>query len=198
MNSSLCRRSASKDGLLRISRFMDSSALHLIIVTSILEFFLNSLTYEQGLLRRYGYVVVIEKRMQVSSKQETIGDSVISILSNWKDVRRFESRKGLLFKYSTLPIVRRNFMATRNAPWPSRGPYVEERLERMRRLRITASLAATLRAEYGEEARRRRQRAGRRARVDKMLSPIPAALVGPEKLPAAAFEQATIDALLAP
>ena len=77
-------------------------------------------------------------------------------------------------------------------------PYVEERLERLRRLRITASLVATLRAEYGEEARLRRQRAGRRLRVDKMLAPFPAALVGPEKLPAAAFEQATIDALLAP
>jgi 2-polyprenyl-6-methoxyphenol hydroxylase-like FAD-dependent oxidoreductase len=77
-------------------------------------------------------------------------------------------------------------------------PYVEERLERMRRLRITASLAATLRAEYGEEARLRRQRAGRRMRVDKMLSPMAASLVGPDKLPAAAFEQATIDALLAP
>jgi len=77
-------------------------------------------------------------------------------------------------------------------------PYVAERLERMRRLRITASLTATLRAEYGEEARRRRQRAGRRLRVDNMLSPIPASLIGPEKLPAAAFEPATIDALLAP
>jgi hypothetical protein len=76
--------------------------------------------------------------------------------------------------------------------------YVEERLERMRRLRITARLAVTLRAEYGEEARLRGQRAGHRTRVDKMLSPAPAALVGPERLPAAAFEQATIDALLAP
>jgi 2-polyprenyl-6-methoxyphenol hydroxylase-like FAD-dependent oxidoreductase len=76
--------------------------------------------------------------------------------------------------------------------------YVEERLERMRRLRITARLAVTLRAEYGEEARLRRQRAGHRARVNKMLSPAPASLVGPERLPAAAFEQTTIDALLAP
>jgi hypothetical protein len=65
-------------------------------------------------------------------------------------------------------------------------------------LRITARLAVTLRAEYGEEARLRGQRAGHRTRVDKMLSPAPAALVGPERLPAAAFEQATIDALLAP
>jgi 2-polyprenyl-6-methoxyphenol hydroxylase-like FAD-dependent oxidoreductase len=77
-------------------------------------------------------------------------------------------------------------------------PYVEERLERLRRLRVTARFAAVLRAEFGEEARLRRQRAGRRMRVDKMLSPGPAALIGPEKLPAAAFEQSTIDALLAP
>jgi 2-polyprenyl-6-methoxyphenol hydroxylase-like FAD-dependent oxidoreductase len=76
-------------------------------------------------------------------------------------------------------------------------PYVEERLERMRRLRITARLTVTLRAEYGEEARMRRQRAGHRVRVGKMLSPSPASIVGPEKLPAAAFEQTTIDALLA-
>jgi 2-polyprenyl-6-methoxyphenol hydroxylase-like FAD-dependent oxidoreductase len=41
--------------------------------------------------------------------------------------------------------------------------YVEERLERLLRLRITASLVAAPRAEYGEEARLRRQRAGRRS-----------------------------------
>ena len=76
-------------------------------------------------------------------------------------------------------------------------PYAEERLERMRRLRIVARLATTLRAEFGEEARLRRQRVGQRMRVDKMLSPLPATLVGPERLPAAAFEQSTIDALLA-
>jgi 2-polyprenyl-6-methoxyphenol hydroxylase-like FAD-dependent oxidoreductase len=77
-------------------------------------------------------------------------------------------------------------------------PYVEERFERMRRLRVTARFAVLLRAQYGEDARLRRQRAGRRMRVDKMLSPGPAALIGPEKLPPAAFEQSTIDALLAP
>lgn len=77
-------------------------------------------------------------------------------------------------------------------------PYVEKRLERMRRLRILARFVTTLRAEFGEEARLRRQRAGRRTRVEKMPSPLPASLIGPERLPAAAFEQATIDALLAP
>jgi 2-polyprenyl-6-methoxyphenol hydroxylase-like FAD-dependent oxidoreductase len=77
-------------------------------------------------------------------------------------------------------------------------PYVEERLERMRRLRITARYVATLRAEFGEEARRRRGRALRRVFVDKMPSPMPAALIGPEKLPAACFEPSTVEALLAP
>jgi 2-polyprenyl-6-methoxyphenol hydroxylase-like FAD-dependent oxidoreductase len=77
-------------------------------------------------------------------------------------------------------------------------PYVEERAERMRRLRITARLRAKLWAEFGEEARHRRQRAGRRMRVDKAPSPLGAIVVGPEKVPAICFEQSTIDALVAP
>ena len=68
----------------------------------------------------------------------------------------------------------------------------------MRRLRVTMRLLATLRAEFGDEARARRQRAGRRMFVDKMLSPAMASLLGPEALPAEAFEQRTLDALLAP
>jgi 2-polyprenyl-6-methoxyphenol hydroxylase-like FAD-dependent oxidoreductase len=75
-------------------------------------------------------------------------------------------------------------------------PYVEERLERMRRLRIVARLATQVRVEFGEDARLRRLRVGQRIR-EKMLSPLGASLVGPEKLPPAAFEQSTIDALLA-
>jgi 2-polyprenyl-6-methoxyphenol hydroxylase-like FAD-dependent oxidoreductase len=76
--------------------------------------------------------------------------------------------------------------------------YVEERLERMRRLRIAARLFTQLRVEFGEEARRRRERAMRRVRFGKMPSPAGATLVGPDRLPAAHFEQSTIDALLAP
>jgi len=76
--------------------------------------------------------------------------------------------------------------------------YVEERLERMRRLRITARLDATLRAEFGPSAAARRARAFRRIFVEGRLAPFPgAALAGPETVPAAAFEQQTIDALLA-
>lgn len=75
--------------------------------------------------------------------------------------------------------------------------YVDERLERMRRLRIAARMAAKLRAEFGEEARLRRARVTRRLR-QKMPSPAGAGLVGPEKMPAANFEQSTLDALFAP
>ncbi|MFO1159345.1 MAG: NAD(P)/FAD-dependent oxidoreductase [Reyranellaceae bacterium] len=74
--------------------------------------------------------------------------------------------------------------------------YVRERAERMRRLRIAARLVSTLRAEFGDAARRRRLAVGRRVAVDKMLSPALATLAGPENLPAEAFEQRTIDALL--
>lgn len=76
--------------------------------------------------------------------------------------------------------------------------YVLERRERMRRLRIAARLVSTLRAEFGATARRRRQAVAHRVAVDKMLSPGLATLLGPEMLPAEAFEQDTIDALLAP
>jgi hypothetical protein len=77
-------------------------------------------------------------------------------------------------------------------------PYVAERLERMRRLRIAARFVTRLRVEFGEEARLRRQRAMRRIMVDRMPSPSGAVLMGPEKVPAVDFEQRTIEALLAP
>jgi 2-polyprenyl-6-methoxyphenol hydroxylase-like FAD-dependent oxidoreductase len=80
---------------------------------------------------------------------------------------------------------------------PSFEPYVEERLERMRRLRITARLATTLRVEFGPSAAVRRARALRRMFAEKRLSPLGTAMAGPEALPAEAFEQRTIDALLA-
>ena len=75
--------------------------------------------------------------------------------------------------------------------------YVAERLERMRRLRIAARLVAKLGVEFGEEARLRRARVARRVR-EKMPTPAGAAILGPEKIPAANFEQSTLDALLAP
>jgi 2-polyprenyl-6-methoxyphenol hydroxylase-like FAD-dependent oxidoreductase len=79
---------------------------------------------------------------------------------------------------------------------PDFRPYVEERAERMRRLRITAQVATTLRVEFGPEARDRRARAGKRV-VAGQLGPLPASLIGPERLPAEAFLPETIEKLLA-
>jgi 2-polyprenyl-6-methoxyphenol hydroxylase-like FAD-dependent oxidoreductase len=93
-------------------------------------------------------------------------------------------------------IVREIILATRDWRQSSFEPYVEERLERMRRLRIAARLATTLRVEFGPAAAIRRARARQRIFVDGWLSPIPAGMAGPEVLPPEAYEQRTIDALL--
>jgi 2-polyprenyl-6-methoxyphenol hydroxylase-like FAD-dependent oxidoreductase len=79
---------------------------------------------------------------------------------------------------------------------PDFRPYVEERAERMRRLRITAQVATTLRVEFGQEARERRARVGKRVAAGQ-LGPLPASLIGPERLPAEAFLPETIEKLLA-
>ena len=76
-------------------------------------------------------------------------------------------------------------------------PYVEERRERMRRLRIAARLASKLRVEFGEEAKKRRATVSQRA-LERQLSPLPAALMGPERLPPDAFLPETIEKLIAP
>jgi 2-polyprenyl-6-methoxyphenol hydroxylase-like FAD-dependent oxidoreductase len=80
---------------------------------------------------------------------------------------------------------------------PDFRPYVEERAERMRRLRITAQVVTTLRVEFGSEARERHARVGKRVAAGQ-LAPLPACLIGPERLPAEAFFPETIEKLLAP
>jgi len=75
--------------------------------------------------------------------------------------------------------------------------YVDERRERMRRLRITAGLATKIRVEFGEDAKRRRARVSDRM-LERQLSPLPAAVIGPERLPAEAYTPETIDKLIAP
>jgi 2-polyprenyl-6-methoxyphenol hydroxylase-like FAD-dependent oxidoreductase len=79
---------------------------------------------------------------------------------------------------------------------PDFSPYVEERAERMRRLRITAQVVTTLRVEFGQEARERRARVGKRVAAGQ-LAPLRASMVGPDRLPAEAFLPETIEKLLA-
>src|SRR3954462_11009117 len=75
--------------------------------------------------------------------------------------------------------------------------YIDERRERMRRLRITAALATKLRVEFGEDAKQRRARVSNRM-LERQLSPLPAAVIGPERLPAEAYTSETIEKLIAP
>jgi 2-polyprenyl-6-methoxyphenol hydroxylase-like FAD-dependent oxidoreductase len=75
--------------------------------------------------------------------------------------------------------------------------YVEERCERMRRLRFVARLVSTLVAEFSEEARHRRQRVWQRRLADPAVAlPMLAMTKGPHNLPAHAFEQPAWDKLL--
>jgi hypothetical protein len=68
--------------------------------------------------------------------------------------------------------------------------YVEERRERMRRLRLCARLDAVIHAEFGPQAQRRREvLRARRAADPSFLACQAAVMLGPEKLPAALFDE---------
>ena len=68
-------------------------------------------------------------------------------------------------------------------------PYGTERAERMRRLRFSARLVTELRATFSPEGAARRRRWAKRAATEfLLLAPILAYLVGPERMPAEAFE----------
>lgn len=89
----------------------------------------------------------------------------------------------------------------RDTPVWDRGalaPYVEERAERMRRLRFASSLTSALANEFGPEAEARRRAFRARAAVDQTLGAGRlAAFVGPDFLPAEAFTDAEFERALA-
>ena len=78
-------------------------------------------------------------------------------------------------------------------------PYMEERAERMRRLRFCNAVATTLRGEFGPEARERRRRAGQRMQVEPELGLWRRAyLGGPESVPESAFDERVRERLCSP
>jgi 2-polyprenyl-6-methoxyphenol hydroxylase-like FAD-dependent oxidoreductase len=78
------------------------------------------------------------------------------------------------------------------------APYGQERAERMRRLRATAEAGTRLRVDFTERGRLQRKAAFARFAADPAARlPIAAALVGPEVLPAEAFERSAADRMLA-
>jgi 2-polyprenyl-6-methoxyphenol hydroxylase-like FAD-dependent oxidoreductase len=77
--------------------------------------------------------------------------------------------------------------------------YASERAERMRRVRFTATIMATLFADFGPDAPKRRLQALGRMQQDESLSLwLASILVGPDAVPPSTFEDATLDALIAP
>lgn len=69
-------------------------------------------------------------------------------------------------------------------------PYVEERRERLRRLRFSAQIQSALYAEFGEEARARRLRANARFADDPtLMSTLLAGMIGPENVDAECFTE---------
>jgi 2-polyprenyl-6-methoxyphenol hydroxylase-like FAD-dependent oxidoreductase len=75
--------------------------------------------------------------------------------------------------------------------------YTTERRERMRRLRTVARMVAVRESEFSEAARRRRIEIHERIAAEPMLGiPFGAAFVGPEAIPAAAFEDAFVERVM--
>lgn len=86
-----------------------------------------------------------------------------------------------------------------SSAWTPRalGDYGHERQERMRRLRITARLVGTLRCSFGAASRVRRRVVADllRAEPERRLVAL-AAVVGPQRVPAEAFDEAAVERLL--
>jgi 2-polyprenyl-6-methoxyphenol hydroxylase-like FAD-dependent oxidoreductase len=78
------------------------------------------------------------------------------------------------------------------------APYIDERTERMRRLRIVAHVATELRCTFTPEARLRRASFGERMMADPMiLDLMVSSLAGPETAPAECFTDANVEHILA-
>ena len=88
---------------------------------------------------------------------------------------------GLSITYRDVRIVSDILKETLDWSRVDFSPYAEERRERMRRLRFTASVQAALDMEFGEQARARRKSYHERA---------PAVMAGPEVVPPDAFTDA--------
>jgi len=105
--------------------------------------------------------------------------------------------QGLSITYRDVRIVRDLMLDNRNWTPGLFRPYADERRERMRRLRLTASTFSILNAEFGEHARKRRMK----VREDRMRNSFPdvtpATFVGPEVLPAEMFDATILDRLRA-
>ncbi|MES2724146.1 MAG: FAD-dependent monooxygenase [Pseudomonadota bacterium] len=95
---------------------------------------------------------------------------------------------GLSITYRDVRIVTDILKAESDWSRADFTPYAQERAERLRRLRFTASIVSTLEAEFGEAARARRDSLHERASQDASLRAHTfAVMAGPEVLPPEIF-----------
>jgi 2-polyprenyl-6-methoxyphenol hydroxylase-like FAD-dependent oxidoreductase len=103
--------------------------------------------------------------------------------------------QGLSITYRDVRIVRDLMLENRN--WGSEifRPYADERGERMRRLRLTASTFSILSAEFGDHARERRVKVREERLRNNFPDLAPATFVGPDVIPAELFDETILDRL---
>jgi 2-polyprenyl-6-methoxyphenol hydroxylase-like FAD-dependent oxidoreductase len=106
--------------------------------------------------------------------------------------------QGLSVTYRDVRIVRDLLLESEDWRTGRFAPYAEERAERMRRLRFSAALQSAIENEFGPEAAARRRRVHERQAADPtFMLPAIAAMVGPDRVPALAFEDSLRERLLA-
>ncbi|HYR78593.1 MAG TPA: FAD-dependent monooxygenase [Candidatus Dormibacteraeota bacterium] len=105
--------------------------------------------------------------------------------------------QGLSITYRDVRIVRDLMLENRDWTPERFRPYAEERAERMRRLRITASSLSILNAEFGPHALERRIKVREEKARGNMFDLAAATFVGPEVLPAEMFSEDLLNRLRA-
>jgi menaquinone-9 beta-reductase len=106
--------------------------------------------------------------------------------------------QGLSISHRDVRIVADILKSTSEWQITAFEPYAKERRERMRRLRLAARLAAVRDCEFGEAAQARRARLFGLATIDPVITGLMMApIVGPDNVPAEAFDEAALTAILA-
>lgn len=105
--------------------------------------------------------------------------------------------QGLSISYRDVRILHDLMLENRNWTPEMFRPYAEERRERMRRLRLTASVFSILYAEFGDRALQRRQKVREERMRNSLPDLAPAAFIGPDMLPAEMFDESILDRLRA-
>jgi 2-polyprenyl-6-methoxyphenol hydroxylase-like FAD-dependent oxidoreductase len=103
--------------------------------------------------------------------------------------------QGLSITFRDVRIVRD--LMLENGEWSMETfrPYADERRERMRRLRVTATALSILYAEFGPRAQERRMRFRQARARGELIDTGPVAFIGPEALGPEAFDEQIFDRL---